>query len=106
MRRKRKIVWTVQDGSKKMIWWCRGGWRFPCDPPENATEFEKTRLWFLVNGKPSRVGNNTSNTIYCKTKKAAFRHAEHLINMGGYPILVQWIWRKGHRYSRQYGTWE
>jgi hypothetical protein len=106
MRRKRKIHWTVQDGSKKGIWWCKGGWRFPCDPPPEASEFEQTRMWFLVNGQPSRVGNNTSNMLHCFTKKSAFRHAAHITNMGGCPILMQWSWRKGKRYTRQYGDWE
>lgn len=106
MRRKRKSYWTVQDGSKKYIWWCKGGWRMPCDPPPNATLFEQSRMWFIINGKPSRIAGTTTNMIHCKTKKIAFRHAECISNMGGSPILLQWVWRKGKRLTKQYGDWD
>jgi hypothetical protein len=83
MRRKHKLFYEVTDWSNHSgyYWWCHKQWT-------NDSNLSK------------KYGASSNKD--CRTFRQACRHAGKLTRLGRDALIVQYMWRKGHRYCREY----
>jgi hypothetical protein len=100
MKRKRKTYYWIQNwSSTRTFWWNRGDWRQNCDSPD----YDKSRKYLLVNGKPSVIGAGGASSITsARTLQSALRKARRLKSYGGHPLITRFFYKHGKRYVEDF----